>query len=63
MGLFFHRVGKEIIKCKGMRTKGERAWECGKGYNNSFGMQWGMSDYGERHTAKQGPSNRHQQKF
>lgn len=46
-----------------MRTKGERAWECGKGYNNSFGMQWGMSDYGERHTAKQGPSNRHQQKF
>lgn len=52
MGLFFHRVGKEIIKCKGMRTKGERAWECVKGYNNSFGMQWGMSDYGERHTAK-----------
>ena len=48
----FHRVGKEIIKCKGMRTKGERAWECVKGYNNSFGMQWGMSDYGERHTAK-----------
>lgn len=52
MGLLFHKVGKEIVKCKGMETKGRRAWECGKGYNNSFGMQQGMSPYEGRHTAK-----------